>query len=119
MALVIKGNKQLTVATEKVKEYLSIGYSEIDEEGKILRVGEATDLKDIKAENADLKAKLAEYQTVSLEEIEAIKSSQEALIAESSNKDIEIDTLRKENEALKAENANLKEQLEAATKKTK
>ena len=44
MALVIKGNKQLTVAPEKVKEYLSIGYSEIDEKGEVLQVGEATDL---------------------------------------------------------------------------
>ena len=40
MALVIKGNKQLTVAAEKVNEYLSIGYSEIDEDGKVLQVGE-------------------------------------------------------------------------------
>ena len=93
MALVIKGNKQLTVAPEKVKEYLSIGYSEIDEEGKVLQVGEATDLKDIKAENDTLKAKLAEYKD-NIEKLDQL-------------------------EALQAENANLKTQLEAATKKTK
>lgn len=93
MALVIKGNKQLTVAPEKVKEYLLIGYSEIDEEGKVLQVGEATDLKDIKAENDTLKAKLAEYKD-NIEKLDQL-------------------------EALQAENADLKAQLEAATKKTK
>ena len=92
MALVIKGNKQLTVAAEKVNEYLSIGYSEIDEDGKVLQVGEATDLKDIKAENDTLKAKLAEYKD-NIEKLDQL-------------------------EALQAENANLKTQLEAATKKT-
>ena len=97
MALVIKGNKQLTVAPEKVKEYLSIGYSEIDEEGKVLQVGEATDLKDIKAENDTLKAKLAEYK----DNIEKLDQFEE---------------VQKENEALKAENTDLKAQLEAATK---
>ena len=93
MALVIKGNKQLTVAPEKVKEYLSIGYSEIDEKGEVLQVGEATDLKDIKAENDTLKAKLAEYKD-NIEKLDQL-------------------------EALQAENADLKAQLEAATKKTK
>jgi cell shape-determining protein MreC len=93
MALVIKGNKQLTVAPEKVKEYLSIGYSEIDEKGEVLQVGEATDLKDIKAENAYLIAKLAEYKD-NIEKLDQL-------------------------EALQKENEDLKAQLEAATKKTK
>jgi cell shape-determining protein MreC len=111
MALVIKGNKQLTVAHEKVKEYLSMGYSEIDEEGNVLQVGDATDLKDIKAENDTLKAKLAEYKenVEKLDQFEEIQKENEDLKAEK-------ETLVAELEPLKAENVSLKEQLEAAAK---
>ena len=111
MALVIKGNKQLTVAPEKVKEYLSIGYSEIDEKGEVLQVGEATDLKDIKAENDTLKAKLAEYKENSekLDQLAEVQKENEALKAEK-------ETLVAELELLKAENADLKAQLEATAK---
>ena len=35
MALVQKGNKQLTVADEAVPAYLAKGFSEIDEKGKV------------------------------------------------------------------------------------
>ena len=93
MAFVLKGNKQLTVLDEKVTEFLKMGYSEVNKEGEILQVGEATDLKDIKAENDTLKAKLAEYK----ENIDKLDQC----------------------EAIQAENVELKAQLEAATKKGK
>lgn len=98
MPVVMKGNKQLTVAEHKIKEFLAIGYSLIDEEGKIVQAGNATSLTEIKSENATLKAELAKYQSINLEEIEAIKA---------------------ENETLKAQIEDLTSQLEAAAKKGK
>lgn len=80
MPKMIKANKELNVADEKVVEFLKLGYSQIDEDGKIVKVGEATDLKDIKAENDTLKAKLAEYQE-NAEKIEKV-AELEAKLAE-------------------------------------
>lgn len=62
MPKVLKGNKQLTVAEEKVGEFLQLGYSLIDEKGNIVKAGEATSLKELKEENNTLKAELAKLK---------------------------------------------------------
>jgi cell division protein FtsB len=62
MPKVIKGNRQLTVAEEKVNEFLTLGWSLINDKGDIIEVGQATDLKSIKAENDTLKAELAKLK---------------------------------------------------------
>lgn len=84
MAIMQKGNKQAHVLDEKIEEFLKMGYSEVDKEGEILQVGQATDLKDIKAENDTLKAKLAEYKEniEKLDQLEAIQAENEALKAQ-------------------------------------
>jgi len=121
MAIMQKGNKQVRVTEEKIEEFLKMGYSEVDKEGEILQVGQATDLKDIKAENDTLKAELAKYKSNGSEEFEVIKASHEALIIEAANKDMVIDVLRKEKEALATELEALKVENETlkADKKAK
>lgn len=98
MIVVQQGNKQLKINEDAKGVYLSLGYSVIDEEGKIVEAGQATSLAEIKAENATLKSKLAEYKdnSAKLDEFEAIQA---------------------QNEALKVANADLTGQLEAATNK--
>lgn len=82
MIQVIKGNVQLTINEDKLDEFLKLGYSQIDEKGEIVKAGQATTLKEIKEENMTLKAELAKYQAINLEEIEAIKAENETLKAE-------------------------------------
>lgn len=76
MPLVIKGNKQLTVDEYKVKEFLQLGYSEIDEKGKIIQKAVPTNLSEFKEA----------YKTVCVEN-DSLKK--------------EIDKLKKENAKLK------------------
>ena len=87
MLIVQQGNKQLRINETDKDVYIALGYSVLDEDGKVIELGNAVSTSAIKAENTSLKAKLAEY------------------------KDIKV-----ENEALKAENADLKAQLEAKGK---
>lgn len=59
MAVVQKGNKQLRVAEEKVKDMLLNGYVEVDEKtGKVLREAKTDELKALKKENKELKDKI-------------------------------------------------------------
>ena len=97
MLVVQQGNKQLRINETDKDVYLALGYNILDEEGKVIELGNAVSTSAIKAENTSLKAKLAEYK----ENIEKLDQFEE---------------VQKENEALKAENADLKSQLEAATK---
>ena len=62
MPKVIKGNVQLTIEEHKIDEFLKLGYSLIDENGNITKVGEATTLEAIKAENATLKTELTKVK---------------------------------------------------------
>jgi len=84
MLVVQQGNKQLKVPDEAKEVYLSMGYSVLDEEGRILEAGQATSLAEIKAENSTLKNKLAEYKdnTEKLDQFETIKAENEALKAQ-------------------------------------
>lgn len=59
MAVVQKGNKQLCVPEEKVKDMLLNGYVEVDEKtGKVLREAKTDELKALKKENKELKDKI-------------------------------------------------------------
>ena len=74
MKIVMKGNRQLTVADEAAERYLNQGYCEVDEKGQLLRKGKdkspdalrkelkqmEKDKAKVDAENQDLKAKLTE-----------------------------------------------------------
>lgn len=78
MPVVMKGNKQLTVEEHKVKEFLGMGYSLIDEDGNITQAGNATSLAEIKAENLTLKAELTKYKSIEAENA-ALKAEIEEL----------------------------------------
>lgn len=75
MPVVMKENKQLTIAEDKINEFLELGYSLLDKEGKIIKTGQATDLKSIKAENDTLKAELTKLKA----ENEKLKKENEKL----------------------------------------
>ena len=55
MKTVQKGNKQLRVADDRVKDMLSRGYVEVDDKGKPVTKQPKDDIKALKAENTDLK----------------------------------------------------------------
>lgn len=69
MKMVMKGNKQLRVADERVDEMLAAGFSEVDSKtGKVLREPKQDALAELKKENKALK-----------KENEALKKENEAL----------------------------------------
>ena len=69
MKMVMKGNKQLRVADERVEEMLAIGFCEVDAKtGKILREPKQDALAELKKENKALK-----------KENEALKKENETL----------------------------------------
>lgn len=73
--VVQKGNKQLTINDDKINDYLEIGFSEVNEKGKIVQAGKATTLKDVQAENNTLKAELSKVNA----ENEKLKAELESL----------------------------------------
>lgn len=84
MITVQKDNKQLDVSEEYKEIYKSLGYSIVNEEGKIVEAGHATSLAEIKEENNTLKIKYSELLK-------------------------ENEKLKKENSKLKKENEKLSE----------
>lgn len=69
MKMVMKGNKQLRVADERVEEMLAVGFCEVDAKtGKILREPKQDALAELKKENKTLK-----------KENEALKKKNETL----------------------------------------
>ena len=67
--MVMKGNKQLRVADERVEEMLAVGFCEVDAKtGKILREPKQDALAELKKENKALK-----------KENEALKKENETL----------------------------------------
>ena len=69
MKMVMKGNKQLRVADERVEEMLAVGFCEVDAKtGKMLREPKQDALAELKKENKDLK-----------KENEALKKENETL----------------------------------------
>ena len=76
MKMVMKGNKQLRVADERVEEMLAAGFSEVDSKtGKVLREPKQDALAELKKEN-----KALEKENKALEkENEALKKENEAM----------------------------------------
>lgn len=72
MKMVMKGNKQLRVADERVDDMLAAGFCEVDSKtGKVIREPKQDALAELKKENKALK-----------KENEALKKENEALKAE-------------------------------------
>lgn len=78
MAIVIKKNKELIVADEKLQEFIDMGYTQIDEKGKVIKAGKVNTIAAYQAENSQLK-----------EEIEKLKAENVKLKKELESKDQE------------------------------
>ena len=78
MAIVIKKNKELIVADEKLQEFIDMGYTQIDEKGKVIKAGKVNTIAAYQAENTQLK-----------EEIEKLKAENIKLKKELESKDQE------------------------------
>ena len=78
MAIVIKKNKELIVADEKLQEFIDMGYTQIDEKGKVIKAGKVDTIAAYQAENTQLK-----------EEIEKLKAENVKLKKELESKDQE------------------------------
>lgn len=78
MAIVIKKNKELIVADEKLQEFIDMGYTQIDEKGKVIKAGKVNTIAAYQAENTQLK-----------EEIEKLKAENVKLQNELESKDQE------------------------------
>ena len=78
MAIVIKKNKELIVADEKLQEFIDMGYTQIDEKGKVIKAGKVNTLAAYQAENTQLK-----------EEIDKLKAENIKLKKELESKDQE------------------------------
>ena len=78
MAIVIKKNKELIVADEKLQEFIDMGYTQIDEKGKVIKAGKVNTIAAYQAENTQLK-----------EEIEKLKAENVKLNKELESKDQE------------------------------
>lgn len=74
MALVKKCNAEYTVPEEKVKEYLAMGYSLIDESGKVIQKGAAHSKDELAAENNALKKENAVLKKALNEKDEKLKT---------------------------------------------
>ena len=78
MAIVIKKNKELIVADEKLQEFIDMGYTQIDEKGKVIKAGKVNTIAAYQAENTQLK-----------EEIEKLKAENVKLKKKLESKDQE------------------------------
>ncbi len=95
MALMIKGNCEKIVSEEKVSEFIELGYSLLDDKGKVIKHGNPQNKDDFRAENEALKHENASLNSENkklIAENEALKAEIEkfVVIAESnSNNDVE------------------------------
>ena len=83
MALVKRANSERIVPEEKVKEFLELGYSLIDEKGNVLKKGKAQSKEDL----------LVAYNEANAE-IAALKDENKALKDENANLKAELDKLK-------------------------
>ena len=81
--LVKKGNSERVIAEEKLPEFLKMGYSHIDKNGKVIKKGEAQTASDLRAAYAD------------------VVKENEALTKQTKELSDELDAAKKENETLK------------------
>ena len=84
MPIMVKANCEQKVPEEKVKEFLELGYSLLDENGKVLEKGKPQSKDDFMIANANLKkdldAALEENETL-VKENAALKAKVEELTA--------------------------------------
>ena len=78
MDIVIKKNKEIIVVDEKLQEFIDMGYTQIDEKGKVIKAGKVNTIAAYQAENTQLK-----------EEIEKLKAENVKLKKELESKDQE------------------------------
>ena len=94
MLIAVKANREMKIADDAVNEYAAGGYTVLDMDGNIVaKPGGVDDVKKLKAENADLRGRLAEAA-------------------------VSITALVEENEKLKAELQKLQDTKKAAVKPT-
>ena len=87
MAIVLKGNRQLTIEEHKVEDYVAQGYDYIDKCGNVLTKGDPITLTDYKREYAkkEVKTKDSTLQEA-LNKVKTLESSV-------ADKEAEIETL--------------------------
>lgn len=105
MPLMIKGNCEKTVEENQVNKFLALGFSLLDDKGKIVKYGDPQSKDDFRNENETLKANIAE-----------VKSENSKLKAENEELKTDNEKLKAENETIMAELNKLKE---ASTKSQK
>ncbi|WP_286154395.1 hypothetical protein [Thomasclavelia cocleata] len=92
MAIVLKGNKQLTIEEHKIEDYVAQGYDYIDNCGNILTKGDPITLTDYKRENAVLKKEIKTKDRLLQEATDKIKTLENSI----ANKETEIEALNAE-----------------------
>ena len=108
MPLMIKGNCEKTVEESQVNKFLALGFSLLDDKGKIVKYGDPQSKDDFRNENETLKTEIAKVKR----ENETLKIENEELKAEN-------ETLKIENETLKAESNEKESATKSSKKKSK
>lgn len=106
MPLMIKGNCEKTVEENQVQKFLALGFSLLDDKGKIVKYGDPQSKDDFRNENETLKSNIAE-----------VKSENSKLKAENEELKTDNEKLKTENETLMAELNELKEASAKSQKK--
>ena len=57
-AIVLKGNTELKIAEDELSRYLAMGFSQIDEKGRIIKETTLKDKHQLEVENAELKKEI-------------------------------------------------------------
>ena len=83
MPLMIKGNCEKTVEESQVNKFLALGFSLLDDKGKIVKYGDPQSKDDFRNENETLKTEIAKVKR----ENETLKIENETLKAESNEKE--------------------------------
>lgn len=60
MIQVMKGNRQLTIQEDQLQRYVDLGYSQIDEDGEVVRTGNPVTLAEWKSYAQSLEAQAAQ-----------------------------------------------------------
>lgn len=89
MAIVLKGNRQLTIEEHKVEDYVAQGYDYIDKCGNVLTKGNPITLTDYKREYAALKKEVKTKNSTLQEALNKVKTLESSV----ADKEAEIETL--------------------------
>lgn len=89
MAIVLKGNRQLTIEEHKVEDYVAQGYDYIDKRGNVLTKGNLITLTDYKREYAALKKEVKTKDSTLKEALNTVKTLESSV----ADKEAEIEKL--------------------------